>query len=411
MKCRLCESSKLKKYLDLGYSPAEDAFLSKEDLSKPEVWYPLTVMVCGDCGFSQLGFVAPLEAKFGDKYVYDTAATPAGFTYYNVFAKEVSQELALHDKSFVIDIGSNTGVLLEAFNKYSQCKILGVDPAPIVARMAQKKGVDTIIKPFTAQLAKKIRTSKGRATLITGTNVFAHIDDLSDIMKGINILLKDEGIFIFESPHFLRLVNNYEYDTIYHGHASYISITPLVKFLNKFGMEIIRVKETSIHGGSIRVSIARKGQYKISNTVKKVIHEEKKAGILKYSYLIKWSQKVKSNQDTLVNLLLKLKLQGKRIVGVGAPAKSTTLLTSCQIGTSILDYVTDKNILKIGKYTPGMHIPIYSDEHLLSDMPDYAIILPWNFASQIIDNLQLYMKKGGKFIIPNPVPKIIKEKI
>ena len=407
MRCRLCQNVKLKKFLDLGFSPPEDAFLSKEDLTKSETWYPLTVNICINCGFSQLGYIAPLEAKFGDRYIYDTAATPAGLQYYNKFAKEVTQKLLLTNNDFVIDIGSNTGVLLEAFNKYSGCETLGIDPAPIVARIAQKKGIKTIVKPFTEQLAKDILKSKGSVRLITGTNVFAHIDDLIDVMKGINKLLHDKGVFIFESPHFLHLVKNYEYDTIYHGHASYITINPLIPFLKRFGMEIFDIKETDIHGGSIRVFIDRQGQHKIENNVQRIINKEKQAGILKYSYLLKWSKRVELNQKKLIKLLLNLKLKDKRIVGIGAPAKSTTLLTSCQIGTSIIDYVTDRNKMKIGKFTPGTHIPIRSDKYLLSDMPDYAIILPWNFAPQIINNLKKYIQKGGKFILPNPTPKIL----
>lgn len=407
MVCRLCQMSNLREFLDLGFSPPEDAFLSIEDLGRPEVWYPLRVNICSDCGFVQLSYVAPLKAKFGERYVYDTAATAAGVRYYQKFAKEVNVTFPLSPDDLVIDIGSNTGVLLKAFKDESNCKILGVDPAPIVARIANNNKIKTLVKPFDTDLADKIINKYDKAKLITGTNVFAHIDNLVDVVKAVDKLLTEDGLFIFENPHFLNLIKKMEYDTIYQGHCSYLSIKPLIPFFDRFGLEIFDVEENSIHGGSIRVFVGRKGKKKVSGNVKRILEAEEKARIHDLKFLKEWAQKVQEHRQSLVSLLRSLKAKGKRIVGVGAPAKSTTLLTYCQIGTQYLDYVTDVNVLKIGSFTPGLHIPIKSDEFLLEDMPEYALILPWNFGDEIMENLADYKKRGGKFIIPVPSPKII----
>ena len=408
MGCRLCKSKKLVEYLDLGYSPTEDSFLSAEDLQTPEIWFPLRVSVCSDCGFSQLSYVAPLKAKFGSKYIYDTGATLSGVKHYNQFAKDVAKVLSIEKDDLVIDIGSNTGVLLQAFKDASGCKVIGVDPAPIVAEIANKKEIKTYVLPFGAESAERIEKKEGKAKLITGTNVFAHIDDLHDVMRGVKKLLHRDGVFVFESPHFLNLVKKMEYDTIYAGHCSYIAITPLVKFFAKFGMEIFDIVETKIHGGSIRVFIGKTGKHKIEKIVKDVVKREKEAKILEPKYLTLWAKKVKKNASELSKLLWSLKFKGKRIVGIGAPAKGTTLLIYSQIGTQVIDYLTDANPLKIGKFSPGMHIPIKSDEYFLKDNPDYALILPWNFAEPIMEKLAEFKKRGGKFIVPVPYPKIVK---
>lgn len=408
MECRLCQSQKLEEFLDLKFSPAEDSFLTKEDLSEPEVWYPLRVNLCLDCGFAQLAYVAPLEAKFGKKYVYDTGATPSGVRYYQAFAKEVSERFDIKKEDLVLDIGSNTGVLLEGFKVACGCKVIGVDPAPVVAKIANKKGVKTYAKPWGEKLAKQIAVKHGQAKLITGTNVFAHIPDLVDVVKGAKELLAKDGVFIFESPHFLNLIKNFEYDTIYAGHCSYIAVKPLVKFFERFGLEIFDIVKTQIHGGSIRVFVGQKGKFQKTKSVQEIINAEEKAKIFDAGYLKKWAKKVEKNGRELSNLLWSLKLKGKRIVGIGAAAKGTTLLCYSNIGREVLDYLTDANPLKIGKFTPGLHIPIKSDEDFLRDKVDYALILPWNFAEPIMEKLKDFKKKGGKFIIPVPYPKIIK---
>lgn len=408
MACRLCKSKKLEEFLDLGFSPTEDSFLSKEDLSDPEVWFPLRVSTCLDCGFAQLSYVAPLEAKFGAKYIYDTGATPTGVKHYNQFAKDVADTLKIEKKDLVIDIGSNTGVLLQAFKDACGCKVLGVDPAPIVAKIANEKGIKTYVLPFGKESAEKIVKKEGKAKLITGTNVFAHIDDLHDVMNGVKKLLAKDGVFIFESPHFLNLIKKMEYDTIYAGHCSYISIKPLVKFFAKFEMEIFDIVETDIHGGSIRVFIGKKGSHKVSKIVKEIVVREVSAQIQEIEFLKEWAKKIYKNSKDLSELLWSLKLKGKRIVGIGAPAKGTTLLVFSQIGTGVLDYLTDANPLKLGKFSPGLHIPIKSDEEFMKDKVDYALILPWNFSKPIMEKLAEFKRKGGKFIIPVPYPKIVK---
>ncbi len=406
--CRLCHEDRLEEFLDLGFSPPEDAFLQASDLNRPETWYPLSVSVCQQCGFAQLTHVIPLEAKFGAQYVYDTAATPAGVRHFQQFAKDVGDSISLAENDLVVDIGSNTGVLLKAFQEVSRCLVVGVDPAPIVAEIANDQGIRTYVEPFSPLVAERINREHGLAKLVTGTNVFAHIDDLDAVMDGIDSLLDPQGVFVFESPHFLRLVENLEYDTIYHGHVSYISLKPLIEFFRRFGMEVFNVVEPPIHGGSIRVFIGRRGKNRVAGIVSTLIGQEESAKIHQLSYLRDWAKEVAEHRQALRKLLLSLKLQGKRIVGVGAPAKSTTLLTYAQIGTEVLDYVTDANPLKVGRFTPGQHIPIKSDDFFLEDRPDYALVLAWNFGREIMAKLAAYQKSGGKFVVPIPKPRIVK---
>ena len=246
-----------------------------------------------------------------------------------------------------------------------------------------------------------------KASVITGTNVFAHIDDLDDFMNGAKTLLTENGILVIEAPYLLTLLDNLEYDTIYHEHLSYLSVKPLRKFCQKHGMDLFDVEMKKIHGGTLRYFIGRKDKRKISKNVMKFLKLENTKKIYSKKKLDAFSKKVKFHRTELTKLLFNLKKSGKNIVGISAPAKGNTLLNYCKIGPETLDYITEKNPLKIGKYTPGMHIPVFSDKKLSKSKPDYALVLAWNFAEEIIKNNKSYKKNHGKFIIPLPKLKII----
>jgi hypothetical protein len=242
---------------------------------------------------------------------------------------------------------------------------------------------------------------------VTATNVFAHVDNLRDFMKAVDLLLSPQGVFIFEAPHFGNLVRHLEYDTIYHEHLSYLSVKPLLPFFAQVNMEVFDVQERDIHGGSFRVFVCRQGQRSVSPAVMQMLDREEAEGLYSPARLNEFASLVERNRDQLTWLLYDLKRQGKRVVGVSAPAKGMTLLNYCGIGSAVLDFVTEKSTLKIDRFTPGTHIPVLSDEELLRQKPDYALLLAWNFAAEIMDNLSSFTKQGGQFIIPIPVPRIV----
>ncbi len=404
--CRLCTSLDLRKFLDLGFTPPADGFLRREQLQEPETWYPLEVMVCLACGFVQLSHVVSPEVLYRHDYPYESSTTRSGRRHWGEFAETVSRRLSLGSEDLVVDIGSNVGVLLSAFRD-NGARILGVDPASNIVRIAEKRGVETLNDFFGIEVAKQIVADRGKASVVTATNVFAHVNDLHAFVRAIDILLKDNGVFIFEAPYFVNLLRLLEYDTIYHEHLSYLSVKPLAPFFEKFGMEIFDVEERDIHGGSFRVYVGRKGRLEVSEAPAKMIRAEEELGIYTPEVLDRFAAAVEENRRALTWMLRSLKHEGKKLAGVSAPAKGMTLLNYCRIGTETLDFITEKSSLKIGRFTPGMHIPVYSDDALLERMPDFALLLAWNFAEEIMENLSEYRKRGGKFIIPVPMPRIV----
>jgi hypothetical protein len=407
MKCRTCESPDLFRFLDLGHHPPSDQFLRAEQLNEPVTFYPLRVLLCETCGFVQLDHVVSPEILYQQNYPYESSTTETGKRHYHDFAQAVATDFQFSNDDLAVDIGSNVGVLLEGFRKMG-LKIQGVDPAPNICEIAEQRGIPTINDFFNNNAAEKIVSSIGKASVITGTNVFAHVDDLNAFVIAIKLLLHErKGIFVIEAPHFLHLVESIEYDTIYHEHLSYITIEPLIPFFSRHGLEIIKVEQKDIHGGSIRIFVSFMGNYAIHASVGKIVEAERNAGLRDKKTLLNFAERVIRNKQELNLLLHKLKSEGKRIVAVSAPAKGMTLLNYCKIDRQTLDYVTEKSKLKIGLYTPGDFIRVYPDSMLLEDMPDYALLLAWNFAKEIMNNNREYRDRGGKFIIPIPVPKIV----
>ncbi len=404
--CRMCQSNELYKFLDLGFTPPADQFRRKDQMKEAEIYYPLDVYVCDCCGLIQLDHVVSPEVLYRNDYAYESSTTKTGHIHWSKFASSVVKKFNLTEKDLVVDIGSNVGVLLSAF-KENGTRIQGVDPAANIVMLAHERGIDTICDFFNQESVDKIKSDKGQASVITATNVFAHVNDLFTLMTNIKQLLKDTGNFIFEAPYFVNLIKNIEYDTIYHEHLSYLSVKPLISFFNIFDMEIFDIAQVDIHGGSFRVYVAKKNKYKVSEIVSKMLYEEEEMKLYSHEKLDNFTKKVQQNRKELTWLLHSLKNDGKSIAGVSAPAKGMTLLNYCRIGDDLLDFITEKSELKIGRYSPGTHIPIYSDAKLIKEKPDYALLLAWNFADEIIKNLDQYRKNGGKFIIPIPMPKII----
>ena len=406
MKCRMCESQKLFEFLDLGSTPPADEFKTAEQLREPDTYYPLQVWMCEDCGLAQLGYVVPPEILYQNDYPYESSTTQAGRDHWAGFAGSVVSELGLKPGQLAVDIGSNVGVLLEAF-KNNGMQVYGVDPAPNIVEKARERGIDTICAFFGMESAQDIVDAKGRASVITGTNVFAHINDLTAFAQAVKILLADDGALIIEAPYFANLVADCEYDTIYHEHLSYISVRPVTKFFQRFGMEVFDVQQTEIHGGSLRIFVSRTGRKTVSPEVARLVAHEEETGLHTEETLSAFAGAVEQNRKDLLGLLYRIKIEGKSIVGLSAPAKGMTLLNYCGMGKEVLDFVTEKSPLKIGRFTPGGHIPVVPDEELLRVQPDYALLLAWNFAEEIMRNLDEYRRAGGRFIIPIPTPRVI----
>ena len=406
--CRMCHGEKLHKFLDLGKTPPADQFIFETQLSNKEDVYPLEVVVCDDCGLVQLNYVVPPEILYCNDYPYEASTTSAGRSHWSEFAETTKAMMGLGASDLVIDIGSNVGYLLQMF-KGRDVRVLGVDPAGNIAAIANRQGIETLPAFFDETVAARIRATHGQATVITATNVFAHINDLHGVMKAVDLLLKDTGALVIEAPYLIDLLQSLEYDTIYHEHLSYLSLRPLLRFFASFGMEIFDIQRRDIHGGSLRLFVQRKGSTSraLSTIIGELVAEEEREGIHSHDRLNKFADQVANNREALRYLLLGMKSRGKRIAAVSAPAKGMTLLNYCGLGHNNIDFVTEKSKLKIGRFTPGAHIPVVADEMLYEQQPDFALLLAWNFAEEIMGNLKKYSDRGGKFIIPIPNPKIV----
>lgn len=402
--CRVCKDKRLVRVLPFGMTPLANAFLKKSQIDSYEDFFPLDVYFCNNCTFLQLGHVVDPVVLFGD-YVYVSSTSPFFVRHFEDFAKQSIQRFNLNDKSLVIDIGSNDGILLKPFYK-EDIKVLGIEPAAHIAEMARKDGIEVEAEFFSVELAKKIIKKKGKATMVTGTNVFAHINDLDEVIEGVKILLEDTGVFVTESPYLVDFIQKRYFDLVYHEHLSYWAIKPLITLFKRFDMTVVDVEKVEVHGGSIRV-YAMKGKHEIKKSVSEFLNLEKKIKLENSKTYLDYANQVLENKRKLMDLLIKLRLAGKKIVGYGAPAKGNTLLNYFKIGPEILDYIVDDSPFKQGLFTPGTHIPVVSAKILESNKPDYILILAWNFASSIMEKYSSFKQKGGKFIIPVPTPKIV----
>lgn len=407
IKCRICKSTQLYKFLDLGSMPIPNGFLTEELLEKREQKYELACIFCENCGLVHLTNVVNPDIMFKN-YVYIPSTARNMMNNFNNLASYAVNQYKLKDSSLVIDIGSNDGSLLTFFKSYG-VRILGIDPAENLAKIAELKGVPTVAKLFNSRVAQSVAKRYGGADVITATNVIAHIDDLHEMFKGVSALLSKDGVFITEFPYLLDLIQKNQFDTIYHEHLSYYSIKPWKVLLDEFGFEIIDAQRLPIHGGSIRLIHRKKKSKKGSSSrmINTLMELEEKQGLYERKTYDDFSTRVSDLKIELNDLLRGLKKDKKRIVGYGAAAKGNVLTNIFDIGTDVLDYIVDSTPYKQGLYTPGKHIPVHAESKLVEDMPDYTLILAWNFADEIMDKQKEYKKKGGKFIIPIPRPKIV----
>lgn len=405
--CRVCKNKKLAKVISLGKTPPANSFLSKRQLKDDiEPSFPLQVNYCPMCRQLQLSHVVSPDLLFRD-YLYVSSTSPVFIKHFKDYAQSVFKKLSLKKNDLVVDVGSNDGILLKPLKQLG-AKVLGIDPAVKIAKLATKNGIETLPHFFNQELAEKILKKYGPAKAITANNVFAHINDIDEVALAAKKLLADDGVFIIEVPYLVAFLQKNLFDTIYHEHLSYFSVKPLDIFFRGHRLKIFDVEQTSSHGGSIRVFVCKeKSKYKVKNSVSKILVEEQELGLDQLSTYLKFSQRIKENKKILRNLLKKLKSKNKKIIGFGAPAKGNTLLNYFKIGTETLDYIVDDSAFKQNLFTPGMHIPVLSPQRIIKDKPDYIFILAWNFAEPVMKRFSEYKTSGGHFIIPVPQPKIV----
>lgn len=401
--CRLCDEKNLELVLQLTPTPPVDAFIKAERLSIKQNCFPLDLYLCHACGHVQLLDVVSPDILFGD-YIYETSSSPGLIEHFRRYADDLLQYANISEKSLIIDIGSNDGTLLRPF-KEKGFKTLGVDPAQSIADKATKSGITTIPDFFSNKLAQKIEKDYGSASIITANNVFAHVDNLGDIVDGVHTLLSKDGLFVCEVSYLLDTVDNMVFDFIYHEHLDYHSVIPLKKFLMAHGLELIHVHRVPTKGGSLRCfSQPIGGSRKRSASVDEFVRLEENRGIHKIGFLKSFNNKINNAKDELLSFLNRL--EDKKFFGYGASATTTILTYHFQLGNK-LSHILDDNPFRQNRFSPGYHIPVVSPKIIYEERPEYVLILAWRFSDMIISQHKTYMDNNGHFIVPLPNLKII----
>jgi len=400
--CRFCRQKLAHTFVDLGMSPLCESFLTSDQLNDMEPFYPLHVYVCHSCFLVQLQEYVRPEHIFSE-YAYFSSYSDSWLQHARSYTDMVVERFKIGSQSQVMELASNDGYLLQYFIR-KEIPVLGIEPAGNVAQAAIKKGIPTVVKFFGQRTARELAAERGKADLLIGNNVLAHVPDLNDFVAGMKILLKPAGIITMEFPHLMRLMEQTQFDTIYHEHFSYFSFITATKVFAAHGLTVFDVEEVPTHGGSLRVFGCHAGDTDkpITHRVKDLQLREESVGFGRLETYLSFANKVEETKRNLLSFLINVKRQGKSIVGYGAPGKGNTLLNYCGIRTDFLDYTVDRNSYKHGKYTPGTHIPILPPEKIGETRPDFIFILPWNLRNEIIEQLVYAREWGGQFVVPIP---------
>lgn len=404
--CRFCGAGLQRVFVDLGMSPLCETYPTAAELNCGEMYYPLRVYVCDQCLLVQLQEYESAERIFTD-YAYFSSFSDSWLRHAEKYCESMQSRFHLNASSFVVEVASNDGYLLQYFVKRG-IPVLGVEPAANVAKVAAEKGIPTLVKFFGSAAAKDMVQTQGPADLVLGNNVLAQVPDLSDFVEGLKLALKRDGVLTLEFPHLLRLIQQNEFDTIYHEHFSYFSLLTTSKILAAHGLRVFDVEELKSHGGSLRVFAchAESHVHADSSQVQKVISDEVEAGLDRPEGYQSFAQQVRGTKFALVTFLLDAARKGKTVAGYGAPGKSATLLHYCGIGNDLIAYTVDRSSYKQGRHLPGNHIPIFHPDHIRETKPDYVVILPWNLKDEIMQQLQYIREWGGQFVVPIPTVTI-----
>ncbi|EGL65947.1 hypothetical protein AGRO_1418 [Agrobacterium sp. ATCC 31749] len=407
--CRLCNSPLVHTFVDLGMSPPCESFVAADAANDVEPFYPLHAFVCDECFLVQLQeYVAP-ENIFTE-YAYFSSFSDSWVAHAKRYCDMVIERFALGQSSFVVELASNDGYLLQHFLT-SNIPMLGIEPAVNVAKVAIGKGIPTLTEFFNEALATDMAARGQRADLIIGNNVLAQVPDINDFVAGMKTLLKPEGVITLEFPHIEKLIAENQFDTIYHEHFSYFSLLTIEKMARRHGLKVFDVEEIPTHGGSLRVFFSHEdSRFPREARVDSLLARELNAGLDKIETYTAFAEAVRQTKRNLLSFLIRLKEMRKSICAYGAPGKGNTLLNYCGIGTDFIDFAVDRNPYKHGRLTPGMHIPIRPVSEIPSMKPDYVLILPWNLKNEIVAQMKDIRNWGGKFIVPIPDISIIDPK-
>ena len=409
MNCRFCGHTLSYQLIDLASSPASNSFLTEDQLNEPEVSYPLKLFICDICFLVQTDEYKKSTEIFNSEYLYFSSFSKTWLDHAKGYVGMMVDRFGYDRRKRVIEIASNDGYLLQYFRERG-IPVLGIEPAASTAAAAEQKGIETIVEFFGKELAKRLAGQDRKADLLVGNNVLAHVPDLNDFTAALKIALKSDGIITMEFPHLMQLIDKCQFDTIYHEHFSYLSFLTVRSVFHRHGLEIFMVEELPTHGGSLRI-FAKHSEDEtktISSGVSALLEREKAKGLSNIAYYAGFQARVDGIKYELLQFLIEQKRNNKRVVAYGAAAKGNTLLNYCGIRKDLLEFVADASPYKQGKYLPGSHIPILSEQEIKRSKPDFVIILPWNIKEEIIAQLEYIRAWGGKFVIPIPHVKLLR---